>query len=684
MEKHPFYARKGSLRQPLLMLVIGLIVTVGATLNTRKNEQKEAGREFILASSEIHARIIYRLAEHARILLSGSALLEASDKITRKEWHTFAQRQKIDQQFPSVQGFGFSLLIPREQLASHIQKIRDEGFPDYRVKPDGIREIYSSIIYLEPFTNRNLRAFGYDMFSEPVRRAAMERARDTDSPALPAKVVLVQETETDVQPGTLMYTPVYRNGMPAETVEQRRAAIYGWVYSPFRMTDLLQGIHGIQSLEIQKFLRLQIFDGDQTATSSLLYDSLTGADCITSASAFTRQIPIDFAGRRWTLLFSRADTSLPADSKAWLVLAGGSIITLLLFGLSQSMLANRFKDGQVAEQQASSRYARSLIEASPDPMVTINTDGLITDVNTATERVTGILREKLIGSDFTSYFSDPAKAENGYQQVFDLGIVTNYPLTIRHTSGKRCDVMYNATLYRDESGQVAGIFATARDITEHKRTEEEIARSLKEKEVLLKEIHHRVKNNMQVIYSLLNLQARNTVDLAARALLEESRDRVNTMAMVHEKLYQTKDLSHIDFREYLQSLVNAIATTYMRQDVSVLVSMESVTFDINIGIPCGLIVNELVSNSLKYAFPAGRKGTIMVGITPKGPKTFVLTVADDGVGFPEHLDFRNTTSLGLQLVNVLAGQIDGTIELSREEGTTFSINFSENHESEGK
>ena len=227
----------------------------------------------------------------------------------------------------------------------------------------------------------------------------------------------------------------------------------------------------------------------------------------------------------------------------------------------------------------------------------------------------------------------------------------------------------------DEKGQLLQAVVIFVDITERKQADEQIARSLQEKEVLLKEIHHRVKNNMTVIYSLLNLQANGTEDKAARAILDEARDRVNMMALIHKKLYQSKDLAHIDYKEYLQNLATGIADTYQRRDVVVSVDMESVFFDVTVGIPCGLIVNELITNSLKYAFPEGRKGTIRVGINKDGAGNNVLTVADNGAGFPDTVDFRNTTSLGLQLVNILSGQIQGKIELVRNAGTTFRITF---------
>jgi PAS domain S-box-containing protein len=250
---------------------------------------------------------------------------------------------------------------------------------------------------------------------------------------------------------------------------------------------------------------------------------------------------------------------------------------------------------------------------------------------------------------------------------------------IRNENGREWVLEGFGVVERDGNGKPIRFAGTAQDITERKRADELILRSLKEKEVLLKEIHHRVKNNMQVIYSLLNLQAKGIADKTVRAMFEDARNRVNSMALIHERLYQSKDLAHINFKEYLQNLMQSIADTYKRHDVVLSVDMEPVALDVNIGIPCGLIVNELVSNSLKYAFPEGKKGTIKVGIKRNPEGNHVLFVTDNGVGFPDAVDFRNTPSLGLQLVGVLTGQIHGTIELSKTEGTAFSITFAGNN-----
>ena len=217
------------------------------------------------------------------------------------------------------------------------------------------------------------------------------------------------------------------------------------------------------------------------------------------------------------------------------------------------------------------------------------------------------------------------------------------------------------------------------DITEQKRAEEAVQAALREKEVLLREIHHRVKNNMQVISSLFNLQAGHIKDEEARRILKEGQTRIRSMGLIHEKLYQSRDLSKIDFSAYIRSLLVHLFHAYRidANQVRLETELEDVHLDINAAVPCGLLVNELISNALKHAFPEGRKGAVKIGLRRRDDGAVELRVADNGVGFPEKLDFRRTESLGLQIVNLLIGQLDGTIELERKRGTAIVIAFQE-------
>ena len=333
-----------------VLLSAGLIVTIYASINVVLNINAEAKKDFEFACRQIELTVDARVAAHEQILVDDAALFGALDEVMRERWHTFVLQQKVEQHLPGVQGIGFSLAIPRERLAQHIQEIRSQGFPDYDVRPEGDREIYTSIIYLEPFPGSNLRAFGYDMFTEPVRRLAMEQARDLDAPVLSGKVILVQETDQDVQAGTLMYVPVYRKGMPTDTVADRRAAIYGWVYSPYRTKDLMQGILKGWDSKVGKRIRLQIFDSEQLSADSLLYDSKPKGEMETAtASQLTLQIPTDFNERTWHLCFTQTGVHLNYVS-AYSVLSGGAVISLLLFGLIISLLNTRFRAQQLAER----------------------------------------------------------------------------------------------------------------------------------------------------------------------------------------------------------------------------------------------------------------------------------------------------------------------------------------------
>jgi two-component sensor histidine kinase len=212
---------------------------------------------------------------------------------------------------------------------------------------------------------------------------------------------------------------------------------------------------------------------------------------------------------------------------------------------------------------------------------------------------------------------------------------------------------------------------------EVERSERALRTSLKEKEVLLKEIHHRVKNNLQVISSLLNLQARYLTDAAAREIFTESQNRVLSIALVHEKLYQSANLSHIDFGEYVLALLEGLLHTYDAHErgIHVAIQVSGVLLPIDLAIPCGLIVNELAINCLKHAFPAGRAGCIRVRLEEGDGGGLQLEVADDGVGMPPELDPRHTLSLGLDLVFTFAEQIEAVVEIRRDGGTAFRFDF---------
>lgn len=243
----------------------------------------------------------------------------------------------------------------------------------------------------------------------------------------------------------------------------------------------------------------------------------------------------------------------------------------------------------------------------------------------------------------------------------------------RTRDGRRIHVEINNHLFQF-NGQPT-IIAIVRDITERKRADEELKATLREKEVLLREIHHRVKNNMQVISSLLSLASSRVKDPATRQHFLDSMQRIHSMALVHEKLYRSGNLATIDFGDYLSSVTEQLMRSSGRPSVTCEVQAEKIALSVDIAVPCGLIVNELVTNALKHAFPGRSEGKVVVSLERVEPTLVEMAVRDNGVGFPEGFDVREAPSMGLNLVVSLVGQISGKVDLWREGGTTFVIRF---------
>jgi PAS domain S-box-containing protein len=245
----------------------------------------------------------------------------------------------------------------------------------------------------------------------------------------------------------------------------------------------------------------------------------------------------------------------------------------------------------------------------------------------------------------------------------------------RMKEGVRIPVEVSMQLF-DMLGSEA-IITNARDITERKRADELIRSALREKEVLLREIHHRVKNNMQVVSSLLNMQASQSKDAATKAMLEESRQRVRSIAIIHEKLYNSSNLANIDFSIYLKSVADELLRTFGRPDIACVLDLESIPFEIDQAIPAGLVVNELMTNALRHAFPAAG-GTVRVGLRSLGDNQVELVVRDDGIGFPAGTNIPAATTMGLAIVRTLVEQMHGTITVDGTNGTTCTVRFALN------
>lgn len=538
------------------ILALSLGATFAGWYVTRNGVEEGHGVRFEARMNSIARAIQDRMDIYALALRAGAAHFDASADVSRSEWHSYVERLDIARNYPGLQGMGFAAVVRSKDLMAHEAAMRQQGFADYRVWPDDQRALRSAIIYLEPFDWRNQRAFGYDMLSEPVRRAAMEASGDTGEPMLTGKVRLVQETKFEAQAGFLIYVPVYGGGKMPGTVEARRQALKGWVYSPFRADDLMRGIYGADPPDIH----IRVYDGTATAPQDLLHDGAAAGSSLPAGKdpAYAGRLTITVASRPWTVAMS----SLPAfeadidRQKPRLVLIGGLLTSLLLFAATAAMAARR----------------RSLVEA------------------------------------------------------FDAS-----------------------------------------------------QRSLEEKEVLLREIHHRVKNSLQIVVSMLTMQALKTLDDTVRGELNAAVSRVRAIAKIHEHLYGGSDVTQVDFGRYLTAICADFADS--ASEYVLRVKAASITLPTERAVPLALVFIELVTNAVKHAHAPLPRRAIDVGLARTAKGDLELTVRDYGVGLPEGFVLEKARSgLGMRTILALVLQLEASLDFeSAEPGTRWRLRLPLGH-----
>ncbi|MCU0574858.1 MAG: PAS domain S-box protein [Syntrophobacteraceae bacterium] len=325
----------------------------------------------------------------------------------------------------------------------------------------------------------------------------------------------------------------------------------------------------------------------------------------------------------------------------------------------------------------STRLLESIIDAVAAPVFIKNRDGVYLGCNAAFTGMLGLKRKDIIGK--TAFEIAPVELARRYHEA-DIALMESgrpqvYETEVVHADGTRHQVMFHKSPFRDEHGALAGIVGAMIDITDRKQMETELRDSLGEKTALLKEVHHRVKNNLQIVDSLLSLQANRSGNPHVLEVLQDSRNRVRSMALLHEALYRSGNLGRIDFSVYVDELCGRILHTYGRaaDGVRLETRVAHLGLTLDQAMPCGLIINELVSNALKYGFPDGRNGRILVELSSASEEMLVLRVANDGESLPDDLDLESTPTLGLKLVFDLAGQLDGHLTIDRPSGAGASF-----------
>src|SRR5688572_6812916 len=313
MEREKKLRARRRILLPFYVLICGLGATALATYLVNENIDFRNRQQVKDARHQLERTIQSRMEAYIGLLRGGAGLFAANESVTLNEFRRFQQRLEVDRRYPGLQGFGYSVSFPRERLEELIDSMRDQGLTNFNVWPSGEREQYHSIVFLEPLTSRNEKAIGYDMFTEPIRRRAMEEARDRGEPRLTSKVELVQElADQERQPGFLIYLPVYRGGDVPRDLEERRSKLQGFIYSPFRGGDLFGSV--VSGVNLPG-LAFAVWDGTNKTSDHLLFQSNPRFDA-RNVVEFSR---VEVTGSAWTMGVARLEKSRPMEGSEMLL-----------------------------------------------------------------------------------------------------------------------------------------------------------------------------------------------------------------------------------------------------------------------------------------------------------------------------------------------------------------------------
>lgn len=448
------------------------LITIFLYSETKNRAAERNKRLFELRANQATQDIQARLHDYIQILIGARGLFIASDTVQQEDWATYYKTLGLKEKYPGIQGLGYTHFVRPDELKAHVRQIQAEGFKDYKVYPEGDRPIYSSIIYLEPFTGRNLRAFGFDMFSEPIRQSAMRIARDTKLPTMSVKVRLVQETNEDVQTGFLIYLPVYRNNIDPESIKDRQYLIKGFVYSPFRSKDFMNFVLRNNFNDID----IEVYDGTTMNKEALLFSTDTILYATNNSERLSKTNTITIANNTWRI-HSTAKPAFGQTSDAGLpyfILLGGSIISLLMFFIIWSLSSTR----------RSNRLKQTITDNATAALFIMDANGYCTFMNPAAEEMTGYSFEEITQKPLHDmiHHHHPDGTPYPLQECpIDRALPTNNEMRAHEDIFIRKDgTFFNVTCAAQpilEKGVPAYTIIEVRDITDEKRAQQAIIES---------------------------------------------------------------------------------------------------------------------------------------------------------------------------------------------------------------
>ncbi|MEW6737257.1 MAG: CHASE domain-containing protein [Acidobacteriota bacterium] len=717
---------------PYLVLLFSLLMTVISAYYVHSTSQAKDLVRFENAVESTQDNIQDRLETYINVLRGANGLFTAHPSVGYEEFHDYVAGLELQQRYPGIQGIGFSCRFSPKEKDQFLAAKRTSGDHTFKIWPATERDEYHSILYLEPLDRRNQAAIGFDMFTEPVRRAAMARARDTGLPAASGRVTLVQEIDLQKQAGFLIYLPVYRKGAPTNTISERQAALLGFVYSPFRMEDLLIGIFG---RERQPRVDFEVYDGEQLSPENLLHSSLSfqNAHNRSDKPQFTATSQIKIAGRSWTLAFSSRPEFEAVSSRSLIpyTLLGGILISIVLFVATRSQAEARIVAERIADNLSESEEAmrlseirfRTLVEQSPLSTQILAPDGRLLRVNKAWERLWGVTLDQ-VGE--YNVRKDPQLIAKGImpyiEKVFAGEVATIPPIlydpneTIPGiTGGEKVQRWVRAFAYpvKDENGAVREVVFIDEDVSELKKVEEERANLLAReraaraeaeaanrlKDDFLATVSHELRTPLTAILGWARLlrtgkfndidvqRALETIERNTKLQAQLIEDLLDISRIISNKL--PLDVRLIEIRPIVEAVVDSSRPLADNKKIKLRMVIDTSSGQI-LGDATRLqqVLWNLISNAIKFT-PAG--GNIEVRLERVDSHVEII-VKDSGKGIsadflPYVFDrFRQADSsitrahgglgLGLAIARHLIELHGGTIEAEsegEEKGATFIV-----------
>jgi signal transduction histidine kinase/CHASE1-domain containing sensor protein len=694
---------------PWIILVAALVVTVAAAWVIAENARVRDRVRFERAAQSARERVAARIDVYVALLRGAAGLVAVEPRLSRADFEAYARRLDVRGHYPGIQGVGLSLRVPASEVPALEARMRAEGVSEFRVRPESPRDEYHVITFLAPLDRRNRVALGFDMFTEPVRREAMARARDAAEPALSGRVTLVQEIDARRQAGFLIYVPIYRGGVVPETVAARRDSLAGFVYAPFRADDLFAGIFGSrQAPEVE----LRIYDGRVAAPDRLLHDShALGGRPFQPPAELVDTLGLEVAGRRWTMVVTptAAFAGGLRASSAPAVFALGLLVSLALYGIART----RQRAGE-AVAEARDLLGRVLEQAPVAICVLRGPDHVFEVANPFYRRL--LAADDPIGRPLRDVV--PEAEEQGFVAALDRVYASGTPWVghavelsyDRAGRGVREPAYFNVLYYpfEDEDGATTGVIAVAAEVTAEvlARHDAELARHEAEranqaKSEFLAAMSHELRTPLNAIgghVQLIEMGIHGPVTDAQReALARVQRSGSHLLSLINDVLNFAKleagrveyEICDVPLADVAADVVPMVEPQFAAKGLTCRTDVRADALAHADPEKVRQILLNLLSNAVKFTEHGGV--TVDAPECPDADGMVSLRVADTGVGIPRdkqaaifdpfvqvHRRLSNSTEgtgLGLAISRDLARGMGGelTVESAPGEGSRFTL-----------